>query len=316
MGKKKSKISKKKQAKQAKASASVAKNKKRTAKSQAFGVSVLKGSRGRSGGGSIVDGGISLGSSQKAGVRFGKKMYGDGKKETEKRGGQRKPLEQQYVAVLDEQQEFNREFAAMQERSEAAAAAASRLGGGKKRRSRAKGTPAAQNQLFQSLSEHNSLKLGPQTVGEMVEDAADRVARGMSDIGQVMSPIATRAPSVPPNTPLPGYGNPLQQPTHQKHNAQVSNANLLQTLASKKKREWAAQKYMLQEITDAKKVDGNRFAAFDNDDDSNDDGGCGMDGNHSGIRPRADPSFQFAPASFSFEGAPCAPSSARDDPDL
>lgn len=304
MGKKKSKTAKKKQAK----AASRAKQK---AKTTAFGVSVVKGSKGR--GGAAAGGGGNGGNDHAAsfmGHNTNIKKSGGGGRSNATSSSANDAMQHETtrraVSKDDERNEFDRQHASLQERVEARQQKA----GGKKRGNRKHQQHTQESQassLFTNLAQ-SSIKLGPATVGEMVDDAADRVAAGMTAIGAALSPVGGTAgrPVAPPNTPssIGGVGG---------------NTNMLQVLAAQKRQEWSAQKYMLQPESTAKddQMGDNRFAGLDNGDSDFDDNGWGADGDQPVDAP---PAFNFAPASFAFGQNNTAsaqqPPGGDDDPDL
>ena len=306
MGKKKSKTAKKKQAK----AASRAKQAK--AKTTAFGVSVVKGSKGRGG---ATGGGGGHGGNDHAAASIGhnanKKGGGSGGRNSASSSAHHNmqhDATRRAASMDDERNDFDRQHASLQERAEARQR--QQKEGGKKRGNRKHQQHMQQPQsssLFTNLAQ-SSIKLGPATVGEMVDDAADRVAAGMTAIGAALSPVGTaRRPAAPPNTPSStgGVGG---------------SANMLQVLAAQKRQEWSAQKYMLQPESKPKddQMGDNRFAGLDNGDSDSDDNGWGA---ADGDKPvDAPPAFNFAPASFAFghnnaAGAQQQPG-GDDDPDL
>ena len=304
MGKKKSKTAKKKQAK----AASRAKQAK--AKTTAFGVSVVKGSKGRGG---ATGGGGGLGGNDHAASSVGhsanKKGGGSGRNSASSSAhhNMQHDTTKRAVTMDDERNDFDRQHASLQERAEARQR--QQKEGGKKRGNRKHQQHMQQPQsssLFTNLAQ-SSIKLGPATVGEMVDDAADRVAAGMTAIGAALSPVGTAGrPAAPPNTPSStgGVGG---------------SANMLQVLAAQKRQEWSAQKYMLQPESKAKddQMGDNRFAGLDNGDSDSDDNGWGADGDQPVDAP---PAFNFAPASFAFGQNNTASAQQQpdgdDDPDL
>ena len=307
MGKKKSKTAKKKQAK----AASRAKQAK--AKTTAFGVSVVKGSKGR--GGAAGGGGHGGNDHAASSVGHNMNMKGGGSGRSNASSSAHHNMQhdttRRVVSRDDERNDFDRQHASLQERAEARQR--QQKAGGKKHGNRKHQQQQQQQQqpqsssLFANLAQ-SSIQLGPATVGEMVDDAADRVAAGMTAIGAALSPVGGTAgrPAAPPNTPSStgGVGG---------------SANMLQVLAAQKRQEWSAQKYMLQPESKAKddQMGDNRFAGLDNWDSDSDDNGWGADGDQPVDAP---PSFNFAPASFAFgqnnaAGAQQQPD-GDDDPDL
>jgi hypothetical protein len=289
MGKKKSKVAKKKQAK----AASRAKQAK--GKTTAFGVSVVKGSKGR---GTSSSSDSTAGPSNKS-----RSMAHTATKNRSGFGGRNDASTRgRHVAAKDnERNDFDLEYASLQER--AGARQRQQKAGGKNRGNRKHHHQMQQQQeassLFSDLAQ-SSIKLGPATVGEMVDDAADRVAAGMTTIGAALSPVGGAVgPTAPPNTPS-------------------GSSNLLQVLAAKKRQEWSAQKYMLQAPdgnAGEDQMGNNRFASLDNGDSDSDDNGWGVGGRNSASTP---PAFQFARASFALrpERAGRAQPDSDDDPDL
>ena len=191
MGKRKaSKTAKKKKAK----AASRARAKTRTA---AFGVAVVKGSKGRGRQDNINssfsgENSAQGGTAKKAGKSsFGSKSFAASADQLREKQKQRASPN-----TKEERQDFDRAYASLQERADAKQQQR-RSGNGKKRQQR--NQQQISSALFSNLAD-SSVKLGPATVGEMVDDAADRVAAGMSEIGQQISPLG-KMPSAPPNTP-------------------------------------------------------------------------------------------------------------------
>ena len=333
MGKRKaSKTARKKQAK----AASRSKNAK--SKTTAFGVSVVKGSKGRGrqdfGNSVSVTSGKShsqtplvqtttKSASSSSSTGFGRQKFAPSSHEIIQR-----------QSSNDEQRNFDRELASLQERVDVKGQ--KRCNTRRKRNTkqqREQGQGSTSNALFGNLAD-SSIKMGPATVGEMVDDAADKVAAGMSDIGRQASSPMNSAPSVPPNTPsVPRARFELtgSQSAPHEQQQQSTNNNLLQVLAAKKKAEWAAQKYMIQPETNGQghqdsSMGDNRFAFLDNgDSDDDDDNGWGANGDAAvGINLQP-PAFQFAPASFAATTTTSTTGSAHgnpsaavddDDPDL
>lgn len=308
MGKKKSKTAKKKQAK----AASRAKQAK--TKTTAFGVSVVKGSKGRGGaaGGGGGHGGNDHAASSVGHNNVNKKGGGSGRINASPSASHNMKHDtmrlRQAVSKDDERNDFDRQHASLQERADARQR--QQKAGGKKRGNRKHQQRVQEPQpssLFSNLAQ-SSIKLGPTTVGEMVDDAADQVAAGMTAIGAALSPVGGTAgrPAAPPNTPSSTGGG---------------STNMLQVLAAQKRQEWTAQKYMLQPESKAKDDDqmgDNRFAGLDNGDSDSDDNGWGAGAG--GDQPvHAPPTFDFAPASFAWRNDMASAQQhpgGDDDPDL
>ena len=305
MGKKKSKTAKKKQAK----AASRAKQAK--AKTTAFGVSVVKGSKGRGG---AAGGGGGHGGNDHAASSVGhnttKKGGGSGRINASSSANHTMKHDtmrlRQALSKDDERNDFDRQHASLQERAEADRQRQQKAGGKKRgnRRHQQRAQESNPSSLFTNLAQ-SSIKLGPATVGELVDDAADRVAAGMTAIGAALSPVSGTAgrPAAPPNTPSStgGVGG---------------STNMLQALAAQKRQEWSAQKYMLQPKGKANddSIDDNRFAGLDNGDSDSDDNGWGA-GANGDQQVDAPPTFDFAPASFAFAQKHPV-DGGDDDPDL
>lgn len=327
MGKRKaSKTAKKKKAK----AASRARAKTRTA---AFGVAVVKGSKGRGRQDNINssfsgENSAQGGTAKKAGKSsFGSKSFAASADQLREKQKQRASPN-----TKEERQDFDRAYASLQERADAKQQQR-RSGNGKKRQQR--NQQQISSALFSNLAD-SSVKLGPATVGEMVDDAADRVAAGMSEIGQQISPLG-KMPSAPPNTPsvprsMFGGAAPHEQTSAGEvaEAAGQKNTNLLQVLAAQKRKEWAAQKYTIQPEPQSQvkgdSLGDNRYAFLDNGDSDDDDRGWGADDDDGSAPQPATPAFQFAPPSFSagdqsFAGGRTnatenAVNEVDDDPDL
>ena len=309
MGKRKaSKTAKKKQAK----AASRAKARNQTA---AFGVTVVKGSKGRSRQDNNNNNNSSFAGRNNAQVKVVRKAgkprsTAFGSKKFTASSDQNRARQQHQRATAspnakEERQDFDRAYASLQERADVRQQQKCGGGFGKRRNKKSGKQQQGASSLFSNLDDP-SIKLGPETLGEMVDDAADRVAAGMSDIGQQISPFG-KMPSAPPNTPsVPRaiFNADAHKPQAAAAPAEgQDHTNLLQVLAAKKREEWAAQKYMLQpESKPQDKNDSmgdNRYAFLDNGDSDEDDNGWGDDGS---VQETA-PAFQFAPPSFSAGGS-------------
>mmetsp|Transcript_22104 Transcript_22104/g.45753 ORF Transcript_22104/g.45753 Transcript_22104/m.45753 type:complete len:332 (-) Transcript_22104:2078-3073(-) len=304
MGKRKaSKTAKKKKAK----AASRASAKNRTA---AFGVTVVKGSKGRgrqdnSNSSFSGENNAQSGTTKKA----GKSSFGSSSFATSADQLRVKQKRRAIPNTKEERQDFDRAYASLQERADVKQQQ-KRSGKGKKRSSKQSNQQQISSALFSNLAD-SSVKLGPATVGEMVDDAADRVAAGMSEIGQQISPLG-KMPSAPPNTPsvprsMFGGAAPHQQTLAGEAAAAAAagqkNPNLLQVLAAQKRKEWAAQKYTMQPEPQSQvkgdSLGDNRYAFLGNGDSDDDDGGWGAGDGGSALQPATAPAFQFAPPSFS-----------------
>jgi len=126
-----------------------------------------------------------------------------------------------------------------------------------------------------------TLNLGPKSTEQLINEAADHVAMGMTDIGQ----------STPSNhytaTSMEGKSS-LAAAAGLNWKLQVSNTNTL---------------------VPTPPLQNNPFAAFDEGSDS--------DNEWSGKKVETAPQFQFQPASFSFQAAPAVAQHNEDvDPDL
>jgi len=128
-----------------------------------------------------------------------------------------------------------------------------------------------------------TLNLGPKSTEQLINEAADHVAMGMTDIGQ--SAVSNHYTAA---APTDGTSS-LAAAAGLNWNMQLSNTNT--------------------SVQQSPPEQNNPFAAFDDDSDS--------DNEWSGKKADSTPQFQFQPASFSFQSAPAVTQHNEDvDPDL
>eukprot|EP00985_Skeletonema_marinoi_P000054 scaffold16_cov176-Skeletonema_marinoi.AAC.9 len=128
-----------------------------------------------------------------------------------------------------------------------------------------------------------TLNLGPKSTEQLINEAADHVAMGMTDIGQ--SAVSNHYTAAPPTDGT----SSLAAAAGLNWNMQSSNTNT--------------------SVQQPPPEQNNPFAAFDEDSDS--------DNEWSGKKADSTPQFQFQPASFSFQSAPAVTQHNEDvDPDL
>ena len=172
----------------------------------------------------------------------------------------------------NENDEFNRLNASLQERSLALQARKDDLCRSKKERQKhqKKGWGKFARPTKNSLAPA-TLNLGPKSTQELVDDAANKVAQGMNEIGQ-QHPVTNSIPSYSTAAFIPGQSS----------------------LASAAGSNWKMQVSNVQNTTQQSKNENNPFATLDWESDND------MDGD--GPKPSASvQQFQFKPASFAFQ---------------
>eukprot|EP00957_Ditylum_brightwellii_P004464 339498-Ditylum_brightwellii.AAC.1 len=267
MGRKKSKTSKQKQAKAA-ASSSKVKNK---FSSSFGGVVVHKGGGGGHGQKDRIN-------ASSANVILKKDSSSSKNKNGRRRANTKMSMLDQALKGgggslnfnrTDEQKDFDKEFASQQER----VLRQEQKSTSKRQKNIKKNTAPAIPNLTPA-----TLTLEPKTAAEMVEDATNYVALGMTDIGKQQQQTTAAAPS-----------------------------NLLQVLAAQKRNEWNAQDVQRQrdeEEFQKGRDPNNPFGALGGWQDDSDDEAEQNKTSH----------MQFAPASFSFGGGGFAQTTTPTQP--